>query len=52
MKKEYIEMFGKKYLKCTSCDHYNSGRCNLFECSCGDSDGCTENHIKQAEQRQ
>lgn len=49
MKKEYIELFCEKYLKCTSCKYGKDGHCSLFDCSYGNSDGCKEKTIKNAE---
>lgn len=51
MSNKYIEMFGKKYLKCTSCSHFNneSNRCKMFDVACARDDGCTLETIKQAE---
>jgi hypothetical protein len=48
---KYIMLFGKKYLRCAACCHFNSynSRCKLFDCWCASDDGCTEEFIQEKE---
>lgn len=49
---KYIYLYGKKYLRCICCHHYNKAvsRCKLYDVACAIDDGCEEESIKQAEQ--
>jgi multimeric flavodoxin WrbA len=48
---KYIELFGKKYLRCTACSHCDKNKmvCKMFNVACTKDDGCTEEHIKEEE---